>query len=130
MAGRPPTPDSLKRIAGTIRPDRERENVPVPEDGEVVKPKVLKGRASKIWDQFAPRLIAMGTLTWADSYIMAEWCQLTAQWEKELDEMQAALRTRRASLGTELGMGAVARVKAGTKKEKKQSPSAKYFNVG
>lgn len=127
MAGRPPTPDSIKQIAGTIRPDRQREDVPIPQPGEVVKPKVLKGRASKLWDEYAPGLIAMGTVTWADVHILAEWCQLTAQWEKEKGEMQAALRTVRKALGTELGIGAVSRVKAGTKKGKKKDAADEFF---
>lgn len=127
MAGRPPKPDAIKHVVGTIRSDRVRENVPVPGEGDVVKPKIVKGRAAKIWDQFAPGLIAMGTLTWADVYTLAEWCQLTAQWEKEGADMQAALRTRRHALGTELGIGAVSRAKAGSKKREKTDPADEFF---
>jgi hypothetical protein len=71
----------------------------------------------------------MGTLTWADVYTLAEWCQLTAQWEKEQGEMQAALRARRQVLGTELGIGAVSRTKAGTKKQGKTDPADEFFKA-
>lgn len=53
MARRGPkgTPPELKVIAGTIQPCRARERTVPQLDGGVVKPKWLKGRASKIWDE-------------------------------------------------------------------------------
>jgi hypothetical protein len=44
--GKPP---SLKVVAGTDRPDRQRKPVVLPLPGEPVKPTWIKGRAAKLW---------------------------------------------------------------------------------
>lgn len=116
MAGRPPKPTQLKILEGTFRPDRARPDEPQPPAGEIVKPAFLKKRASELWDEYAPLLEKMGTLTCVDPHVLAEWCQLTAKMER--NRVSASERAQRRMLGAELGIGAAARAKAGVAPKK------------
>lgn len=74
-------------------PDRRRENEPIPPAADPIKPK-LKGRASKVWDEFAPICIGMGTLKRGDELEFATYCELQAEYEKD----KAAFQTSRMAL--------------------------------
>jgi phage terminase small subunit len=125
MAGRPPKPTKLKLLEGTFRPDRARPDEPQPPAGEIVKPAFLKKRASDLWDEYAPLLEKMGTLTVVDPHVLAEWCQLTAKMER--NRVSASERAQRRMIGAELGIGAAARAKAGVSPKPKQGDQDEDF---
>jgi phage terminase small subunit len=128
MAGRPPKPTKLKLLEGTFRPDRARPDEPQPPAGEIVKPAFLKKRPSELWDEYAPLLQKMGTLTVVDPHVLAEWCQLTAKMER--NRVSASERAQRRMLGAELGIGAAARAKAGVSTNPKQGDDDDDFLFG
>jgi hypothetical protein len=124
---RPPKPTSLKDIVGTIRPDRVRENEPIPPQGEIVMPAFLKKRALELWEQYAPKVIATGTMTVLDVHLLAEWCQLTVKMERS--RTTASERAQRRMIGGELGIGAASRAKIGAGgKRGKVDPADEFFD--
>ncbi|MGH9419660.1 MAG: hypothetical protein ACRD3J_06790 [Thermoanaerobaculia bacterium] len=128
MAGRPPKPTQVKILEGTFRPDRARPDEPQPPAGDILKPTFLKKRASELWDEYAPLLEKMGTLTVVDPHVLAEWCQLTAKMER--NRVLASERAQRRMLGAELGIGAAARAKAGVTPKAKQGDEDDDFLYG
>lgn len=82
--GRPRKATAVLEATGAFEkdPNRRRDNEPIPPTAEPVKPK-LKGRAAKLWAEFAPICIGMGTLKRGDEPEFATWCNLQAQCEKD-----------------------------------------------
>jgi phage terminase small subunit len=119
-------------MEGTARADRmPKDEPPVPE-GEVVRPKFLKGRARKLWDQYAPALEKMGTLTVVDTPNFATWCVLMAAFEKDGADMKASQIAQLRMLGDALGMSASGRAKIGGsngKSKKKADPAERFFGA-
>jgi phage terminase small subunit len=108
-------------------PDRKRHSEPTAE-GEPVKPKFIKGSASRIWDEYAPKLVKMGTLKAVDSAGFATWCFLESEFQKEPSRMTAALFTQKRAYEERFGMSAGARAKLSVgDAEKKKDPAEKYF---
>jgi P27 family predicted phage terminase small subunit len=76
-SGRRPAPTSLRILKGTQK-DRLNPNEPKAPQGEVVKPSWLTPSAAVVWDELAPVLLYMGTLTPADVRPFAALCELQA----------------------------------------------------
>lgn len=72
-------PPELKVIAGTDQPCRRRELVVAALPGAPVKPKWLKGRASKLWDQKVATYAARGQATAGCESALAQLCRLEAE---------------------------------------------------
>jgi phage terminase small subunit len=124
--GARPKPTQLHVVAGSYRGDRHagRTGEPKP-DGRPEKPKTLRGRASKLWDQFIAR---MDWLTWADTPKAQMWCHLQAEYERDPDRMIAARIGQLRNLGSELGFDPAGRARLGKGKSGEQEdPAAKYF---
>src|SRR5688500_17548012 len=113
MAGRKPKPSHLKVLEGTARADRMPTHEPEPPEGPVVRPEFLKYRAAELWDEYAPPLIEMGTLTQVDVPNLATWCVLMAAFEEEKSKMNASTIAQMRMLAASLGMDASARAKLG-----------------
>lgn len=76
-SGRKPIPTALKVLRGN--PGQRPLNAKEPETpaGEPAKPDGLSADASRVWDQIAPVLLYMRTLTPADAEPFARMCELT-----------------------------------------------------
>lgn len=129
-AGRPPKPTALRRAMGNPGHRPLPENEPEPPDNPVVKPSWVKGRAGRIWKEYAPLLIEMGTLTVVDVPQFAAWCDLYA----ELQALGARLfpaskLTRMEALASKFGMDPSSRARMGTtgKKSGDKDPAEDYF---
>lgn len=122
----------MKVIEGTARADRMPENEPIPPAGEVVRPAYLKYRAAELWDEYAPKLEDMGTLTVVDVPNFGAWCVLMAKFEDHYGTMNASEVAQMRMLAASLGMDASARAKLGTsgKKPKSQDPADEFFKTG
>ncbi len=103
LKGRKPKPTHLKLVEGRAGHRPINENEPV-FTGDVVKPKYLKGRASKVWDQYAPQLIAVGLIKSADDSSFAVLCCLMAEFEKDPVAMPAGRIGQMRAMWTEFGM--------------------------
>ena len=86
-------PAGLHLVDGTFRPGRHEtsESAPNP-TGRPIKPKFLKGRAAKIWDEYVERAF---WLTDVESHILAVWCGLTAAVERRAESDEIAGRATR-----------------------------------
>lgn len=122
-------PTALHVVDGTFKPSRHGDvqaNEPQP-TGALEKPKSLKGRAGRLWDEWAPRL---DWLTTVDSPKFAMWCRLSA----DLDEARSAFDVPAAyisqwrTLGSELGLDPSGRARVGASgKPKQTNPNDKFF---
>lgn len=127
---RRPKPTSLKLLEGTTRPDRDRGPEPEPPEGPIVRPEHVKYRAAELWDQYAPALEAMGTLTVVDVPNFAIWCRLQAKFEEVGVEMSASHLAQLRMIAAGFGMDAAARAKLGAGGGKGQEdPADEFFNV-
>jgi hypothetical protein len=94
-------PTHLHLIEGTLNATRHKDRKDEPVlTGKPSKPKFLRGRASKLWDEY----VAIGYwLTEADSHAFAIWCSLTAEAERGTAKMTASRLSQLRSYGGELG---------------------------
>ncbi len=128
VRGVKPKPASLHIVNGTFEPSRHAARAaeePIAA-GSLAKPKHLKGRASKIWDEAAP------LLTWlaeADSPTLALWCELEMEVRRSVADMTASRISQWRALASELGMTPSGRARIGTAKAnaKEKDPRQKYF---
>lgn len=112
-----PLPTHLKVVNGTFRADRDvvqDENRP-PKG----RPKHLKGRAAKIWDE---KLAEHPEWTEQQLEILETWCQLKAEVEKGVDQMPTP-RIVEFRRQTEFLLAPRGKIDDA----KKQDPSARYF---
>jgi len=125
--GAKPKPTELHVVQGTFRPGRHEEqaqNEPKP-DGQLEKPKYLKGRAGRVWDRIAPKL---DWLTEVDSDMLALWCGLQAEHESNLEDMPSSRISQMRTLAAELGLTASGRARIGASgKPKTVDPTSKFF---
>ncbi|MCK9994062.1 MAG: hypothetical protein Dbin4_02582 [Alphaproteobacteria bacterium] len=128
-SGRKPKPTHLKLVAGNPGHRPVNENEPL-FSGDVEKPKYLKGRASKIWDQYAPQLIAVGLIKAADDSAFAALCCLTAEFEKDPAAMVAGKIGQMRALWAEFGMTPSARSRFITTPQKvsREKNASDYFD--
>jgi phage terminase small subunit len=68
----------VKLLRGVTRKDRLNPAEPQPPAGPIVKPATLSKGASRMWDQWVPICVHMGTMTPADVEPMAMMCELQA----------------------------------------------------
>lgn len=108
IRGRKPKPTHLKLIEGNPGERPLNENEPKPE-GDVLKPRFLKGRAAAIWDEYAPELIRLNVLTSVDAHMFATWCALAAELERSPRNMTAARIAQMRALASSFGMDASSR---------------------
>jgi phage terminase small subunit len=127
VRGRKPTPTHLKVLRGNPGKRALPKNEPQPQ-GEVEKPRFLKGRAAKLWDQYAPELIRLRVLTVIDAHNFAAWCSLAAEFEKDPAGMVAAKIGQMRGLASSFGMDAAARARLGGSGEKPaEDPFVEYM---
>lgn len=134
MKGRRPSPVARRRIMGNPSGRRMPEDVPEPK-GEAKKPAEfinatdpLYVKASQLWDEFAPTLSAMGTLTSADGPNFETWCLLLAEQRTSFGTMTTTRLNALHVVGGLLGMDAGSRTRLGAHGNKKtESPGAKYL---
>lgn len=121
-----PLPSALKLVLGNPgkRPLTEDEFKP---SGEPIKPKWLKGIASKRWDELAPVLIGAGVLTAVDGDAFAAYCALAAELQRSKGAMVAARLAQMRAIGAEFGIGAASRSKLHVRGAAPKSPASKYF---
>ena len=72
-------PNSLKKLHGTMRPDRTVKRT-ASASGEPVRPDILSDKAKEIWDDIAPKLIEMGLLGAVDQSTFTSYCQSYADY--------------------------------------------------
>lgn len=132
MAGRRATPNSVKDVVGTIRPDRARTDGAVPPAGEIVMPRFLRTKAEVgLWNEFAPICKALGTLTVADTRTLANWCVKQAQIEKEKGEMKDSGLSQLRQLAASLGLDAASKIRIGVLGGgKSKDPADEFFATG
>jgi hypothetical protein len=119
-------PTALHLVEGTVNVTRHADRVNEPQPtGKPVRPKFVKGRASKLWDEYA----AIATwLTDADSHALALWCGLGAEMEKDLKNMTASRISQWRALGAELGFLCASRSRISVKSDgKKQNAKDKFY---
>lgn len=75
-----PKPTALKRAAGNPGRRQLNENEPLPPEGEVAAPAWLTPEGKRVWDAIAPVAVTMKTLTTADVYPFARYCEAFARW--------------------------------------------------
>src|SRR5262249_7415297 len=129
MVGRKPKPTSLHLIEGTFNATRHaaRSDEPQPE-GEVVKPRFVKGTAAKLWAQYAPGLIAQGVLTSWDVDMFGAWCVLMSEFQTNPQKFTAAQMSQMRALASAFGLLPAERSRLHTPKPKEaEDPAEKYF---
>jgi phage terminase small subunit len=130
MRGRPRKPTVLKLIEGDRgkgrRPLNEAEPQPV---SSCPKPKFLKGRAAKIWDEYAPELERIGVLTAVDGHMFATWCVLAEEVERDAKGMTASRIAQMRALASSFGLDASSRSRLSVKGDgkAKDDPADRYF---
>jgi phage terminase small subunit len=127
MRGRKPTPTHLKIVAGNPGKRPLPIDEPKPE-GKAVRPKFLRGRAAELWDEYAPKLEAMGVLTDVDAHLFAAWCSLAAEMEKR--PMSPAGVAQFRGLSAAFGMEPSARARLGMKPRTKADPAQEFVGRG
>jgi len=125
----PRKPTAILEATGAFdkNPNRKRPLEPIAE-GEALKPKYLKGLASRLWDEFIPKLTKMGTLKAVDGPGLATWCCLEAEFEEDPGRMTASRITQKRAYEERFGMSAGARAKISLEDGKSGDPAEKYFD--
>jgi phage terminase small subunit len=123
----PTKPTALKIIQGNPgkRPLNKHEPKPTP---GCKMPKFLKGRAARIWGEFAPELERVGVLTTVDGPMLAAWCLLVAKMETAFDSMTAAEISQMRMISAVFGMEPSSRARLSVKPDEPvEDPAAKYL---
>jgi hypothetical protein len=95
--------------------------------GKPVRPKWLKGRGAKLWDEV---LAFAFWLTIADSYKLAAWCDRQSEFERKAERASwtAADRREHRAAGSELGLDVATRTLFSIKEPlPSDDPAAKFF---
>ena len=130
MRGRKPKPVALHVVEGTLRKSRHNELVDAPVvDGRPVMPKRMSRRGKTIWKQYFD---VFTWLTVAESHLFAIWCELTVDYDDQLNtknrQWNQALLGRYQSIGADLGVGHANRLKFPGDKGKPSKNKSKFFN--
>lgn len=125
MRGRKPKPTKLRVLQGNAGHRPLPENEPQPH-GKAVKPEWMADfpKVSRVWDEVAPRIEAMGLLTDADSDAFARYCALTSEFRTDPDAFTAPKHARLDVLEAKFGMTPSDRARMGTKKGKPKNAFA------
>lgn len=78
--GPAPKPTALKKAAGNPGRRKLNENEPLPPPGDVTPPDYLSDKSKAIWAELAPVATAMRTLTSADVFAFARYCDTVARY--------------------------------------------------
>src|SRR4051812_39595711 len=102
--GRRPTLSVVKNATGNPghRPINDLEPKP---EGDAVRPKFVKGRAKKLWDQYAPDLIANQVLTTWDSHSFGRLCCEWADYEANPASFNSARKSEMRKHESQFGLG-------------------------
>jgi phage terminase small subunit len=121
IRGTKPKPVELRIIEGnkSRRPLPDRAPTAT---GSPAKPKWLRGTGARLWAEYAPLLPWLGRV---DSETLAAWCALSAEFQRNPENMNAARISQMRVLAAELGMTPSARTRLIAPHEPKE-PS-KYF---
>jgi phage terminase small subunit len=103
IRGRKPTPSHLKLVRGNPGRRPINHSEPKPALGPI-KPASLRGRASRLWDDYAPQLERLGILTVLDGAMFALWCELAAEAERKGPKMVAAKIAQLRALASSFGL--------------------------
>jgi hypothetical protein len=77
-SGPRPLPTAVKILRGVARKDRLNPAEPTPPAGPIAKPATLSAGAARMWDEWMPICLHMGTVTPADAEPFAMMCELQA----------------------------------------------------
>lgn len=75
------TPTVIAEAKGIGNTNKKNKSEPIPEKGLPPKPEIMSKVASAHWDQLAPHLYSMGTLTVVDGSIFALYCEYYAMYQ-------------------------------------------------
>lgn len=125
--GRRPLPMEVKLQRDTVR------KRPLPangkgQDGPVVVPTFLEGRAAALWAEYTPALVETGWLCPVDRHAFAFWCQLAELAEARL--LPASYCSTYRGLADSFGMSRAARARAGVQSDDaaaEEDPAELYF---
>lgn len=132
--GRKGLPDELKVARGTDQPCRMGGDVSTlaAPDGDVFPPEGLPLAASLIWEDYAPGLIAMGTLKPVDAFTFGQWCQMAAAIQQSWGtaaEPPASYVAEWRKIGEGFGIGGGA-VRKGMTAEGNAKPKNRFSSNG
>lgn len=99
--GRKPTPDRLKVVAGTARPDRMNPDAPASRVGVASAPDWLSARAAELFAQLSATLLGMGIASPDDQAALA----MLASRLEEVELMTAAIEDGGRVYATENATG-------------------------
>jgi phage terminase small subunit len=126
---RPAKPTALKIIQGNPGKRPLNQHEPKPASG-CAKPKFLKGRAARIWDEYAPELERIGILTAVDGHLFAAWCTLAAELEVQAGKMSAPRIAQMRMLAAAFGLDPSSRARLVVKPdETAEDPAARYLAI-
>lgn len=127
VGGQRPKPVALKVVTGN--PGKRALPRESPDPGGIEgRPRWLRGRPSAIWDEYAPRLDAMGVLRSADAHAFGAWCQLAALVEKGAHRMSPPQLAQWRALTNEFGLNPSARARMVSDAPKPPAdPAEAYF---
>lgn len=77
-SGPRPRPTALKVLRGNPGKRALNQREPIPPAGEIRKPVTLSEGAARMWDEWVPICLYMGTMTPSDIHPMATLCELQA----------------------------------------------------
>src|SRR6185437_4471312 len=80
--GRKPKPDTLKRLSGTFRKDRSRNQIVVDQTGDPLMPSFLSSRGRDLWQARVARLTAIDVPLRGCERLLGHLCELDAAIEK------------------------------------------------
>jgi phage terminase small subunit len=126
---RPAKPTALKIIQGNPGKRPLNRHEPKPASG-CEKPKFLKGRAARIWDEYAPELERIGLLTTVDGHVFAAWCTLAAELESQAGKMSAPRIAQMRMLAAAFGLEPSSRARLVVKPdENTEDAAARYLAI-
>jgi phage terminase small subunit len=133
MPGRPPESADDQEVKGAFdkNPDRRRTEEPQTPQEPIVKPKSLKGTASKIWDEYAPICVAMRTMGRGDEIAFAKLCRLEAEYLEDPEDFQTSRMAIHLTFLERFGLagkGSRAKLAIKSKEDKPKTGAAKYLN--
>jgi phage terminase small subunit len=126
-SGQQPKPAALKLLNGNPGKKPIQEEVKPPA-GEVKRPKFVKGKAGRLWNQYAPSLEEKGVLTIWDADMFGAWCCLMAEFQKAPDQFITSKMTQMRLLAEAFCLIPPGRSRYSPKNEKKDE-DARYFGT-
>ena len=98
LAGGKPKPAALKLLNGNPGEHRIQEEVKPP-DGEIKRPKFVKGKAGRLWAPVRAFTRGEGRTDGWDADMFGTWCCLMAEFQKAPDQVQCSETDADADVG-------------------------------